>query len=75
MIKKVTRFVDTDFFAVYKWEIAGSATFERQQVPYTLVSVLDGNGQLEVEGRTYELKKGCILSYLMPLNLGRWLGR
>ena len=68
--KKVTRFVDTDFFAVYKWEIAGSATFERQQAPYTLVSVLDGNGQLEVEGRTYELKKG--MHFILPYAVKSW---
>ncbi len=56
--------------SVYKWEIAGSATFERQQAPYTLVSVLDGNGQLEVEGRTYELKKG--MHFILPYAVKSW---
>ncbi len=68
--KKITRFVDTDFFAVYKWEINGSSTFERQQAPYTLVSVLDGNGQLEVESRTYELKKG--MHFILPYAVKSW---
>lgn len=68
--KKVTCFVKTDFFAVYKWEIAGSATFARKEAPYTLVSVLAGNGQLEVSGRTYELKSG--MHFILPNDVTSW---
>lgn len=68
--KKVTCFVKTDFFAVYKWELTGSATFEREKAPYTLVSVLEGDGQLEVSGRTYELKRG--MHFILPNDVTSW---
>ena len=42
---KVTRFVSTNYFAVYRWLLKnGTATFKRVQSPYALVSVLDGQG-------------------------------
>lgn len=69
--KKVTKFVDTDFFAVYKWEITGTALFERKIAPYTLVSVLDGRGQLEVSGKTYEVKKG--MHFILPNDVTSWV--
>lgn len=69
--KKVTKFVDTDFFAVYKWEITGTALFERKTAPYTLVSVLDGRGQLEVSGKTYEVKKG--MHFILPNDVTSWV--
>ncbi|HIW89787.1 MAG TPA: mannose-6-phosphate isomerase, class I [Candidatus Ligilactobacillus excrementipullorum] len=67
----VTRFVATEFFAVYKWQLAGgTAEFERQAAPYTLVSVLDGAGELQVDGQTYPLKKG--VHFILPAEITTW---
>ncbi|MBD5069919.1 MAG: mannose-6-phosphate isomerase, class I [Lactobacillus sp.] len=67
--KTVTKFVDTDFFAVYKWQVKGTALFAKE-APYTLVSVIAGQGQLEVSGRTYELKKG--VHFILPADVKSW---
>ena len=51
---KVTRFVSTNYFAVYRWLLKnGTATFKRDQSPYTLVSVLDGQGSIMIDGKEY----------------------
>lgn len=67
----VTRFVATEFFAVYMWKITqGKGQFKRGDAPYTLVSVIDGSGQIEIDGQKYDLKKGmhCIL----PNDVQHW---
>ncbi|GBG94006.1 mannose-6-phosphate isomerase [Ligilactobacillus salitolerans] len=68
---QVTRFVSTKFFAVYRWDLAGGAAdFERQEAPYTLVSVLDGEGQLVVDGQTYQIEKG--VHFILPYAVKKW---
>ena len=47
---KSTLLVASDFFAVYKWEISGKADFEKT-ADYSLFSVLDGQGSLNVDGQ------------------------
>lgn len=67
----VTRFVATEFFAVYMWKIThGKGQFKRGNAPYTLVSVIDGNGQIEVDDRTYNLKKG--MHFILPYSVQQW---
>lgn len=67
----VTQFVATKFFAVYEWKIDdGQGTFSRETAPYTLVSVLDGKGQIEVDGTRYNLKKG--MHFILPFDVKRW---
>lgn len=39
----ITTLVECDFFKVYKWEINGTCQLPHQE-PFTMVSVLDGNG-------------------------------
>ncbi len=53
----VTTFVSNEFFTVYKWEIAGATTMTRT-APYYLVSVLAGQGNIQVDGEVYPLTKG-----------------
>lgn len=66
----VTTFVENDFFNVYQWEIHGVATFERT-APYTLASVLDGEGELIIDdNKLYELKKG--MHFILPNDLKAW---
>ena len=52
-----TLLVSNKFFSVYRWEVTGLVDFT-QTVPYLLLSVLSGQGQLTVDGRVYDLKKG-----------------
>lgn len=67
---KITRFVATEFFAVYKWQLDGQADLSRQDALYTLVSVLDGQGSLIVDGQTYPLKKG--MHFILPNDVKNW---
>lgn len=56
---KVTCFVSTNYFAVYRWLLKnGTAIFKRVQSPYALVAVLDDQGSITVGGKEYPLKKG-----------------
>lgn len=67
---KMTTFVDNEFFRVCKWEINGVETF-KQTAPYTLVSVLSGEGELVIdETRAYELRKG--MHFILPNELKAW---
>lgn len=45
------------YFNVYHWLIKDAVTFQKQY-PFTLVSVLKGQGTLTVGGQTYPLHKG-----------------
>ena len=67
---KITRFVATEFFAIYKWQLDGQADLSRQDALYTLVSVLDGQGSLIVDGQTYPLKKG--MHFILPNDVKNW---
>jgi mannose-6-phosphate isomerase len=53
----VTTFVETEYFTVYKWEITEKADF-KQDKPFLLMSVINGDGKLTVGKETYEIKKG-----------------
>lgn len=65
----ITTFVQTSFFDVYKWEVKGRADFVAT-APYTLVSVLEGNGTLIVEAGEYPLTKGTHL--ILPNDIKEW---
>ncbi|MFL8939248.1 mannose-6-phosphate isomerase, class I [Rossellomorea oryzaecorticis] len=54
---EVTKFVEAEYFSVYKWQVDGYASFVQDQ-PFQLASVLDGEGTLKVQGESYSLKKG-----------------
>ena len=41
-----------------------------QTVPYLLLSVLSGQGQLTVDGRVYDLKKGD--HFILPNDVKEW---
>lgn len=61
--------VSNDFFTVFEWQIKGPMTFEKEGL-YTLVSVVDGEGRLTVEGETYPLKKGD--HFILPNSIEQW---
>ena len=64
-----TLLVANDFFAVYKWDIAGSVNFKKT-ADYSLVSVLEGLGELEVDGAVYALEKGE--HFILPSDVTEW---
>lgn len=54
---RLTTYVSNEFFTVYKWVIHGELAMNKQ-ADYYLLSVLDGQGELEIDGQIYHLKKG-----------------
>lgn len=64
-----TLLVANDFFAVYKWTIDGQVHFEKR-ADYSLFSVLDGQGILQVDGETYPLSKGQ--HFILPSDVKNW---
>src|SRR5574337_1453915 len=63
---EIKTLVKSDFFDVYKWQIHGDHEFTKV-ADYTLVSVLDGEGKLTVDGNEYPLKKGA--HFILPSNV------
>ncbi len=58
-------------FSVYQWLLKnGTATFKRGAAPYTLVSVLKGEGHIEVDGKSYDIKKG--VHFILPYQVKEW---
>ena len=64
-----TLLVANDFFAVYKWELTGQADFTKT-ADYTLNSVLNGQGQLTVDGQVYPIHKGD--HFILPSDVASW---
>ncbi|MGW9018927.1 mannose-6-phosphate isomerase, class I [Priestia megaterium] len=67
--KKVTKFVESNYFTVYKWEIDGEASFD-QTYPFLLCSVIEGEGFLIKEKETYTLEKGS--HFLLPYDFKKF---
>lgn len=71
----IITYVKTPFFNVYEWQVNGVLTVKKQ-APYTLVTVVDGVGQLLLssEGQRatqkYELTKGT--SFILPSGIESW---
>ena len=53
----ITKFVDAEYFTVYRWVIDGKANFEQNQ-PFLLASVIEGKAKLTVGGEVYPIRKG-----------------
>ena len=68
----LTTYVSNEFFTVYKWVIHGELSMKKQ-ADYYLLSVLDGQGELEVDGQTYPLKKGE--HFILPSDCQDWTFR
>lgn len=61
---------DSPFFSVYKWNIHGQLTRQHEHGPYTLVSIIDGDGKLIVDGKEYDLHKGT--HFIIPATVKEW---
>ncbi|MDQ6594985.1 mannose-6-phosphate isomerase, class I [Bacillus salipaludis] len=66
---KITSFVESEFFSVYKWEISGQTTFSFTD-KYLLLSVIKGDGTLIHNGEQYPLKKGT--HFIVPVGFGEF---
>jgi len=65
----IVTYLETEFFNVYEWEVRGKLNLE-QQADYTLMTVIDGYGQLVIDGHSYELKMGT--SCILPNPIKKW---
>ena len=52
-----THIVSSDFFTMVKWDISGTLNYMKPR-EFCLVSVLDGQGKLIVDGDIYDISKG-----------------
>lgn len=59
----VTHFLTNQFFSVYKWDVEDELTMDTSS-DYTLGTVIDGSGQLIIEDKSYNLKKGS--AFVLP---------
>lgn len=63
----IITYVQSEFFTVQKWQLNGEATVEQNQ-DYQLASIIEGSGQLTVDGISYPIVKGD--HFLLPNGLG-----
>lgn len=66
---EITNYVECPYFTVQKWTISGNATL-LQEKPFTLVSVIAGEGEIIKEGIRYSFKKGD--HFLLPNEFGEY---
>ena len=65
----IITYLKTDFFNVYEWQVKGELHLEAH-APYTLMTVIDGFGELKVNGKSYEMPMGT--SCIMPNGISDW---
>jgi mannose-6-phosphate isomerase len=65
----ITKFIESPFFSVQKWELNGAAT-ATQNHDFLLVSVIDGNGEIGTGERTYPFQEGE--HFILPCGLGKF---
>ena len=66
---KITRYVQSNYFTVSKWELEGEVTLTQSQ-PFKLLSVITGEGVLEKSETSYHFKKGDHI--LLPFEFGQF---
>ena len=54
---KYTHIVSNDFFTLVKWEISGTLNYMKPR-EFCLVTVLEGEGQMIVDGEIFKLTTG-----------------
>lgn len=64
-----TTLVENPFFKVDEWTIKGKVEFTTSS-PYSLFSILDGEGKLEIEGNEYNCRKGD--HFILPATVTVW---
>lgn len=64
-----TTLVSNPFFTVYKWDVSGRVTMTAT-ADYLLLSVLEGQGTLVVDGVAYPIRKG--VHFILPNDVQSW---
>ncbi|MGX0036946.1 mannose-6-phosphate isomerase [Staphylococcus auricularis] len=54
---KRTKLIANDFFSMVKWEISGTLNYMKPR-EFVLISVIDGGGEVVVDGEIYKVAKG-----------------
>lgn len=65
----VTNLVEAEAFNIIKWHVHGDVEMLKS-APYTIVTVIDGEGQLLIDGQTYQLKRGT--TFILPSDVTNW---
>ena len=68
-LSRIITFVKTSFFNVYKWQVKGELSLQKD-APYTLGSVIEGEGSLIITESSYALKKGD--HFILPADVESW---
>ncbi|MDR1012841.1 MAG: mannose-6-phosphate isomerase, class I [Lactobacillales bacterium] len=68
-LSTIITFIKTPFFNVYNWQVEDKLSFKKG-APYTLVSVIEGKGNLVINENFYALKKGD--HFILPANVDAW---
>ncbi|QTK10399.1 class I mannose-6-phosphate isomerase [Staphylococcus haemolyticus] len=55
--QKFTQFVSNEFFTVEKWDIQAVLDYEKPH-DYCLITVIEGNGKINIDGENFEIEKG-----------------
>lgn len=63
---KITHFLTNEFFSVYKWECTNNLNISLSE-RYTLATVISGSGDLEINGKIYQLNTSD--SFILPVNI------
>lgn len=67
---KTAALIECPYFSVAKWDVKGSAWF-KQDKPFLLVSVIEGEGQINAScGNDFSFKKGDHM--LLPAGFGEF---
>lgn len=61
---------DSPYFTVKKLTVFGDLPQSRDEAPFTLCSVVAGDGQITVGGQTYDLKRGT--HFILPNDIQDW---
>ncbi|PLR77835.1 mannose-6-phosphate isomerase, class I [Bacillus sp. V3-13] len=64
---RITTFIEGEYFTVHKWDLNGHAALQ-QTKSFQLVSVLSGEGTVEVNGHCVSFKKGD--HFMLPFDFG-----
>ena len=62
----LTHFISHNYFSVYKLEVRNQVNIKLDD-PYTLVTVIEGQGQIIYQDQTYKIAKGA--SFILPYKI------
>src|SRR5699024_4907496 len=64
-----TQLIEADYFTVYHWDLKGSVSTP-VEADYLLLSVVEGEGEIVVNDRSFTLKKGD--NFILPMSVNKY---